>query len=78
LGSIPWSGRSFFLVAEAAGGGALVVADDSEVGGRLGCGVLAVDLTGLTGQAALIRLKAVLPDERVRTSPVAATTRPRP
>ena len=53
--------RRLFLVVEAAGDGALVVtvADDAEVGGHLGRGALAVDLTGVA-EAALTRVNALL------------------
>ena len=54
-------GRRLFQVAEVAGDGALVatVADDSEVGERLGRGALAVDLTRVA-EVALTRLNALL------------------
>ena len=54
-------GRRFFLVAEEAGDGALVVttADDPEVGEHLGRRALVVDLTGVA-EAALARLNALL------------------
>jgi hypothetical protein len=53
--------RRFFLVVEVAGDDAPVVtiADDSEVGGHLGHGALAVDLTGVA-EVALTRLNALL------------------
>jgi len=54
-------GRRLFLVAEVAGDETLVVtiADDQVVGGHLGRGALAVDLTGVA-EAALTRLNALL------------------